>query len=169
MKIIEAMKTIKEFQMKADDLRKKIAAHCADLDFETPVYQDQAEQVRQWLQAHTDLNKEILKLRVAIQRTNISTEVDMELGGKVVRKTIAEWIHRRRDLAKLDIAAWSMLTDRGLKEGKLPSSTGGTETMVKIRRYYNPLQRDEMLMMYHSEPGVIDRTLEVVNATTDLI
>lgn len=67
MKIIEAMKLIKELQIKADDLRTKVALHCANLDFETAVYADQADQVKTWIQAHTDINKEILKLRFAMR------------------------------------------------------------------------------------------------------
>ena len=41
MKIIEALKSVKELQVKADDLRKKIAAHSAHVTIETPVYPDQ--------------------------------------------------------------------------------------------------------------------------------
>jgi hypothetical protein len=170
MKLIEGMKLIKELQEKADDLRKKIGQHCADLDFETPLYADQKRQVSEWMQAHSDIVKEILGLRFRIQKTNIATSVDIELGGKFVTKTIAEWIHRRRDLAKLELDAWSKLTDRGLKEGNLPASIpGGEARQVKIRRYFDPLERDKRIELYRAEPNVIDRTLEVINATTELL
>lgn len=168
MKIIEAMKKIKDLQLKAEDLRGKAAKYCADLDYETPVYPDQKKQVSEWIQAHTDILKEVLDLRVSIQRTNIVTDVTIELDGKQVTKTIAEWIHRRRDLAKSDYDMWSKLGDRALREGNMQSSTG-TVTMVKIRRYFDPGTRDVMLELYRTEPSKIDATLEVVNAVTNLI
>lgn len=168
MKIIEAMKKIKELQIKAEDLRKKVATYCADQSHETAVYGDrQKGQINEWIQSHGDVLKEILKLRVAIQRTNLDTPVVIELGGKGVTKSIAEWIHRRRDLAGLELQVWHGIGDRGLKEGLIKSSTGET-TEVKIRRYYSPVERDTAIELYRSEPSIIDRTLEVTNAITDI-
>lgn len=168
MKLIEAMKKVKALQEKADDLRTKISKHSADLDYETPLYTDQKKQVAEWLQAHSDIMKEILKLRIAVQRTNLATDVTITLGDKDVTKSIAEWIHRRRDLAGLELEAWRKLTDRGLKEGSIQQSTGQIRE-VKIRRYFDPVERDKKQELYRSEPQVIDATLEVINAVTDLI
>ena len=168
MKLIEAMKQIKRLQEKASDLRDKVAKHSADLDFETPLYSDQRKQVAECLQSHSDIVKEVLRLRIAIQRTNLATNVAIELGGKPVTKTIAEWIHRRRDLAKLEQDAWSKLTDRNLREGTVMQSTGQHKE-VKIRRYFDPQERDNKLDLYRSEPSAIDATLEVTNAVTDLL
>lgn len=170
MKLIEAMKKLKDMNVKAEDLRKKVSANCADLSIETPLYgADQKATVDGWIQAHSDLMQEILKLRVAIQRTNLSTNVTIEIGGKQVTKSIAEWIHRRRDLAKLDMQMWACLGDRNLKEQNVQTSPGGPVTEIRIRRYYDPTQRDAKLELYRSEPSVIDATLEVSNAVTDLI
>ena len=166
MKLIEGMKKLKDLAIKAEDLRSKVKTACANLDIETPLYAEPRKQVQEWLQAHSDLLKEILRLRVAIQKTNIQTPVTIELGGKQV--TIAEWIHRRRDLAKLDMDAWTVLGDRGLKEGYINQSTGQT-VQVKIVRHFDPQERDAKIDLYRSEPSRIDATLEVVNAVTDLI
>lgn len=168
MKLIQAMKQLKDLAIKAEDLRKKISTHCADLNFETPLYADQKRQIAEWLQAHADLLKEILRLRVAIQRTNLATAVTIELGGKQVTKCIAEWIHRRRDLATLDMSAWRGLNDRGLKEGTGQNSQG-VPLEVKIRRYFDAAERDVKIELYRSEPSVIDSNLEVINAVTALI
>ena len=168
MKLIEALKKIQDLQRKAEDIRQKIQAHSAHLNYETPVYPDQKKQVSEWLQMHSGVLKEILRLRIAIQRTNLETNVTIELGGKNVTKTIAEWIHRRRDLAQMEQAGWAMLTDRNLKEGIMRESTGA-EKEIKIIRYYDPEERDRNLELYVSEPGLIDARLEVVNAVTDLI
>jgi hypothetical protein len=169
MKLIQAMKKLKDLNTKAEDLRKKVQQHAADLSIETPVYPDQKRQVSEWIQSHGDILKEILHLRVSIQRTNIATQVTVELDGKHVSKTIAEWIHRRRDLAKLDMAMWQALSDRNLKEQNLQTAPGGPVTEVRLRRYYEPAERDRKVEVYRTEPSVIDATLEVVNATTDLI
>jgi len=168
MKLIEAMKKIKELRVKAEDLRRKVGTYCADQSHETPVYPDQKAKIREWTQAYSDILKEILSLRVAIQRTNLATEVTIELGNKQVRKTIAEWIHRRRDLAELEMSVWTNIGDRGLKEGTIATSTG-EKTEVKIRRYYDPEERDNMVSLYRDEPSIIDRTLEVINAVSDLV
>ena len=168
MKLIEAMKKIKELRIKADDLASKVTTYCADQSHETPVYPDQKAKIKEWTQAHSDVLKEILSLRVSIQRTNLQTDVTIELGDKQITKSIAEWIHRRRDLAGLEEGLWRAIGDRGLKEGTVQTSTG-EKTEVKIRRYYDPEERDNKVALYRSEPSVIDRTLEVTNAVTDLV
>jgi len=169
MKLIQAMKKLKDLNLKAEDLRKKVAQHSADLNIESAVYPDQRRQVSEWIQGHGDILKEILHLRVAIQRTNIATQVSIEIEGKHVTKSIAEWIHRRRDLAKMEMAMWQALTDRGLKEQNMVTAAGGPVTEIRVRRYYDPAERDRKVEMYRTEPSVIDATLEVTNATTELL
>jgi hypothetical protein len=43
------------------------------------------------------------------------------------------------------------------------------KVQVHIIRYFNPGERDKNIDVYRHEPGLIDRTLEVTNAVTDLI
>lgn len=170
MKLIEAMKKIKELQVKADDLSSKVKTNSANLNVETPLYPDTAKQIREWIQAHSDVLKEVLRLRVAIQSTNLVTMVAVELDGNSVVKSIAAWIHRRRDLATAEQTIWAGLTDRGLKEGNFqPSVPGAQGAEIRIRRFFDPIERDAKIELYRSEPSIIDRTLEVVNATTDLL
>lgn len=168
MKIIEALKQIKDLQRKADDIRAKIGKFSAHLSFETPMYQDQKGQISEWLQSHSDIAKEILRLRFAIQVTNINESVTIDIGGKSVTKTIAEWIHRRRDLADMECKSWKMLTDKGLKEGFV-SDSQQEKREVKIVRCYEPVLRDKMIELFTTEPTTIDSRLETINATTDLI
>lgn len=168
MKLIQAMKKIKDLTAKAADLREKVGKHCADLTIENPTYPDQKRQIAEWMQAHGDILKEVLELRTAIQQTNLATTVTIELGGKHVTKSIAAWIHRRRDLAKLDGEMWGKLTDRGLREQNLQTTPGGVVTEVRIRRYFDPAERDTRQELYRTEPSIIDAALEVVNATTNV-
>lgn len=168
MKLIEAMKEIKRLHVKLGDLQAKVALHSADFDFETPAYPQQADQIKEWIQGYSDTLKRILELRIAVQRTNLLTPVTIELGGRQVTKCIAEWVHRRRDLAALEQKVWTSLTDRGLKDGVTKTSSGEMKD-VKVRRHYDVRKRDEMVSVFRDEPSLIDATLEVKNAVTDLI
>ncbi len=181
MKIIEAMKRIKHLQVKCADLREKLAKHGADFDFENPTYgsvDKQNQQIGEWIQSHNDTLREIMQLRVSIQRTNLATPVTIELGGKPVTKSIAEWIHRRGDAKKRsglvyqEIDLWEGFAKsevaRRLQDGNMQTSAG-TVSPVKVRRYYDVKERDEALALLKAEPTIIDGQLEVVNATTDLI
>ncbi len=169
MKIIEALKKLKDLARKADDLKDKVQKHCADLDCESPIYPDQKRQVSEWTQAHSDIVKEILTLRYAIQKTNIMTNVSIELDGKHVTKTIAEWIHRRKDLAKMEESLWQSLSDRGLRDSSYQVTKESPLTQIKRRLYFDPLERDRKREIFRSEPSKIDSTLEIINATTELL
>lgn len=169
MKIIEAMKAIKSNREKVSDLHARIANVSANLSHETPLYgEDTGKKIKEWAQSCTDLAQENVRLHSAIARTNLQTQVTIELGGKQVTKTIAEWVWRRREYAALDQMTWSKMTDRGLKEGLMQSSTG-TPIEVKLVRHYDPNKRDDMISVYREEPHKIDSALEVVNAVTDLV
>lgn len=168
MKLIEAMKKIKDLQRKADDIRTKIGHDCVRSSIEQDKYDDPKAKISGWLQSHQDLMKEVLRLRIAIQRTNLETNVTIELAGKAVTKTIAEWIHRRRDMANLELQAYQKLTDKGIKEG-LVQGPGGDPMELKIVRHYDLEHRDKMIDNLRSEPLTIDATLEISNAVTDLI
>lgn len=167
MKIIEAMKEIKRLEEKVEDLRSKVAKYCADLDYETPTYPDQKKQVAEWMQSIHDSLKAAMDLRIRLNRTNLQTIVPIELGGQRVEHSIAEWIVRRRLYANVEKQAWDALTNRGLKEG-MAQTTAGDKITVKIRYYFDPVERDKQVEVFRSEPSIIDRTLEVVNATTEI-
>lgn len=168
MKIIEALKQIKDLTRKADDLRDKVRSHCADMDYEAPLYPDQKAQVSQWLQAHRDVVKNIGDLKFSIQKTNINTFVTINLDGADITKTITEWISRRKELALKEREVWSSLWDKNLKDLRLQQSAGQIID-AKVRRYYDPIERDRRMSSLASEPSIIDGKLEIVNAITDLL
>ncbi len=172
MKIIEGLKKAKDLQRKADDIRRLVENHCALSNIDTPHYPDQAAQIDKWVQAHRDVLKEILRLRVAIARTNLETIVEIDLSTddhpRTVTKSIAEWIHRRRDLAQSELSIWKAMSDRNIREGT-STTPSGDALEVKLVRYYNPATQNEMIDRLRSEPTIIDSKLEVVNAITDLI
>lgn len=167
MKLIEGLKQIKDLQKKAEDLRDKVKNNCALSSLETSAYPEPAKQVRKWVQMHSDVVKEILRLRLAVQKTNIATKVKINLDGKEVEKTIAEWIHRRRDLAEEEMKIWKSLTDRNVQEG-IVKGPSGDPIEIKIQRFYDAEERDNKIELYRQEPMIIDSTLEIVNAITEL-
>lgn len=170
MKIIEAMKRVKANKEKIADLQNKIGTFCVNMSFETPQYGDKTgDQVKEWLQSAQDTVQENIRLLVAIAKTNAATVVSIKLGDNTVTKSISEWVWRRREYAALDLATWSKLTDRNLKEHQVQTAPGGPTTDVKIIRHYDPALRDKMIAMYRSEKLEIDAALEVANAMTDLV
>ena len=168
MKLIEALKKCKDLERKSDDLIALVKEHCAIASLETQKYPDQKDKVGGWIQSQADILKEIMRLRVAIQKTNLQTPVVIELDGKQITKTIAEWIHRRRDLAGKELAMWNGIGDRGIREGMANGPTG-QPIEIKVVRFYDPGRREEMRMALTSEPSTIDAHLEIANAVTDLI
>lgn len=169
MKIIEAMKRVKANHEKIIDLQQKIQNHSANLSFEKPVYGDQAkDKINEWVQSAIDTGHENVKLLTAISRTNLATQVTITLGEKSITRSITEWVWRRRQYATIDLQTVQRLTDRGLKEGRLPQSTGES-LEVNVVRHYDPELRDKWVAVLAREPHDIDAALEVANAVTDLI
>ena len=169
MKLIEAMKRVKANKEKVADLQLKISQVCAHLSHETPAYgTETSNKVSEWAQSCEDVSQENIRLLVAIAKTNLATLVTVKLGDKQVTKSIAEWVWRRREYAKVDLETWSKMTDRNLREGTVQSSTG-VPMEIKLVRNYIPEKRDKKMAEYKGEPHEIDSTLEVTNAVTDLI
>jgi hypothetical protein len=172
MKVIQAMKEVKDLLRKANDIRTKRKTFCADLNNQDPAYKTteaQEKQIREWGDAHRDILRLVEKRRVQIQKTNISKNVVIEIAGQQVQKCIAAWIHRRRDLADLEAESWSNLSTGRLSESAVKDAKTGEVVAVKIRRYYDQAERDKMVEIFTSEKSIIDGSLEVANATTDLI
>lgn len=168
MKIIEALKKCKQLRKKANDLMVKVKENSAMLNCETPLYEKPEEQIKEWIQSHHDTVKEIEKLMLAVNKTNLNTLVKIKIGNNDIEKSISAWILRRRELALLERDIWKSQTDRNLKEGQIKESTGNV-LEIKVIRYYNPKERDLKVELYDNEPIIIDSTLEVINAQTDLI
>jgi len=169
MKIIEGLKKVKELEKKINDLIAKVELASADTELDTPLYPDQKAKVAEWMQAIHDLLLEIERLKYRIQKTNVLTEVTIELGNKQITKSISQWILRRQSFAEKEKYAWSRLTDRGLQTQATRSSNTSEPKYYKVRIYFDPQERDKMMSVYSSERSIIDGKLEIVNATTDLL
>lgn len=169
MKIIEALKTIKLNRQKIADFQQRISKLAATTNLETPQYgEDQKKQVEALVQSCHDLGQDNIALTIRIQKTNLATPVSIDLGDKTVTRTIAEWVARRREYAGADFTTYSMLSDRGIKEGHI-AVPGQTEKVeIKIVRHFDVAARDAKLDQLRAEPILIDSALEIINAVTDL-
>lgn len=168
MKIIEALKKIKDLTRKSNDIRAKIQLHCADMEYETPIYPNQKEMISSWLQSHRDIIREIGRLKFCLAKTNVNVMVTISLGDMEITHSILEWINRRKDLAKLERSAWEVLSNRGLKDIKAQQSAGQIVD-IKLRYYYDIKEKDKWMELLSSEQSLIDAKLEIVNAITELM
>ena len=176
------MKEVDSLFKKVSEIEKQLALYCADVDLDAPVFESedkQTEQIKKWLQSGADCIKRISHLKTSISRTNLATQITIELMGKPVTKSITEWIYRRGNgrsmasgLAAIEANLWKSLTDspngKQLTSGQMHRPDGSIRE-VKVRRYYNPQQRELKISELQVEPSKIDGALEVANAITDLI
>ena len=153
---------------KAEDLRQQIGQNSADMEVDTPLYPDMKSKVTGWVQAHGDIIKELLKLKYRIQKTNCNTKITIPLNGHDVTKSLYEWIQRRKEFARVELNAWEKLTDRGLRDMKFQQSNG-IEAPIKVRRYYDPEEKENKVTVLKSEPFLIDAALEMANCRIDLV
>jgi hypothetical protein len=170
MKIIEGLKKIKYLKKKIQDLHEKINRFSADNDCDAPTYKDQTKQITEWTQSCSDLLKELSTLQFRIQKTNINTEISIELNGNVVTKSIYEWVHRVRDLIRDDLETWKSLNSSGMNEARKYNLPGtSVEYIVKRRLYFDPVIKDKKIEELNLETSLIHSKLEITNAITNLL
>ena len=75
MKIIEALKELKSLEKKHNDLVSKLKRNSAHLDIQPSEYPDPEAKIREWVAAATATSRRTEELTLAIQRTNLATEV----------------------------------------------------------------------------------------------
>jgi len=168
MKIIEALKELKLNVKKINDITARIALNSAKKEFEKSPYNDAPAQIKEWLDAVEGLSKRNGELTMKIAKTNATVQVTIELEGKQITKTIAEWIYRRRYGAAMELAAVKALTNRGLKDEQI-KQTDGTLLETKVVLHYDQKTRDQRMDALQQEPTLIDTRLEMINAVTDLL
>lgn len=168
MKLIEALKKVKSDREKIGDLVIKIRKHSARMESHRPEYSKPDAQVDEWIQGIFDTQKNISALLTRIQKTNLQTNVTIEIGGNQVVKTISEWIVRRREGVDFEILAYKSLTNMGLKPCQINDEEGNAK-IDQVVLHFDAKKRDEKLSILVEEKHLIDSALEIINATTDLV
>lgn len=168
MKVIEALKKIKYNNLKVADLTAKIAENSANMESEGSKYKDSKAKVAEWTQSIYDTNKDSNDLLIRVQKTNLVTVLAVEIAGKVVNKTVAEWINRRRVFVDLEAAAYRGMTSRRLQQ-KAVKNDKGEIVIDNVVYNFDPEVRDAALDILSQEKYLIDSALEISNAVTDLV
>lgn len=169
MKIIEALKKIKLNQKKIEQttlLMNKYSAKMEDEKF--PYDKEPIQQLKDWKQSIMSLLKDNEELLIRIFKTNLNTQVTIELpDGKSVSKSISAWMIERDKTTPLVARMASSYTDNGLKPRTVEED--GKLKVVQVQLAYEPEKVDQLRSDLLEVPSIIDSTLEIVNATTDLL
>lgn len=176
MKIIEALKELKLITKKISDNNIRISQYAAVISNERPPLGDEETQkkaVAQLLQSNLDLWDYYMKLKRDIEYTNIMTQIDV--GGykipistaiQLVRKSGGREIH----MGDLKRSIWLSLStnEADARLRRMPPLAAATE-LPKIIPLFDEKKRNEDLQKWMEITSRISATLEVVNATADLI
>lgn len=168
MKIIEAMKRLKVILKRIQDNTQQIAVYSSILSTEKPAFETEEEQrkkVSGLVQANNDLMLEYLKLKTAIEHTNLA--VTVEVAG--TKHTISELLVIKRVLAQLMVTTYNAMStaaaDKRIQQG---FGRIGEGVMPQAKRMFNEDDRLKGIAKWQEIYSGIDSRLEVVNATTDL-
>jgi hypothetical protein len=172
MKLIEALKNLKTIEKRIDKNCQQIGEYAAYVSAEPPAFETeerQRQEVTSLVQGNLDLAKEYLRLKTAIEFTNLNTKVS--IGQR--DNTISELITIRRTSGK-----FVTMTHNALQ---------ATKALQKLQQFYqrnngvNPLEPAKVIPLYSEADknkalrewdefySAIDGKLEVVNAETELL
>ncbi len=170
MKIIEAMKQIKINERKINQNREEITRYSSAINTEKPLFANenqQREAVKELLQANTDLVKRNMKLKKAIEKTNLEVKVTIE----GTEWSLSEFLMLNRKYAKMMMDTYAAQNDsagemRLRTVGSMKDSEGKTPHVV---RFYDEKKKNEGRKEWMDLADSITTRLEVINATTELI
>lgn len=171
MKIIEAMKELRIIEKKMQRNIKSIGEYSSSLSIYSNIFGSapkQQKEVKEYIQSSEDLLKMYLKLKQAIEKTNL--EIVVEIEGK--KYSISELLVLKRKLAKVMEETFGALSDQKAKVDlenmnvRMVDKEGKEPTVI---RYYDEKYKNEGMKKWRDLYDTIDSKLEIVNATTDLV
>ena len=169
MKIIEALKQLPLLEKRINKNISLLQEYSSDIDraedtdlpFKTP--EAQQKEVNEIMQATEDLVRRRGKIRRALAITNAQVEVEIE----GITATITEWIEYRErgmnTLIKMHTALNDNTAQKKVNQGGVDLSKG-----LKTLRFYDEKERNQKIQDLTITSGMIDSTLETVNAVTDI-
>lgn len=166
MKIIEALKELKLIIKKIWAAQEWIGKLNCLLSNEKPMVgssdKDQAKEVHSLVQSIFDLEKNYVKLKGSIESTNNNTKVSIEWE----ERTITEWLTTLRNTYSIVKQTANYLNTN--RAQKLLQSMPNKE-WVEIIPCYDYVKMTDVFGKYMNKVEKISSTLEVINATTELI
>jgi len=169
MKIIEALKELPLIEkkiIKNNELLQKYSSYASHIGSEFKTEKEQTAKVNSIIQSNEDLVNRYLQLKRILSLTNATVEVEINN----IKLTLIEWLAYKNTCYKLLIDTFNNL-NIGNAESQLmknkPNIKEG-DTLGVIRCY---VEKDRLTSKEKIQDTMdkIDATLEIVNATTDLI
>jgi predicted ribosome quality control (RQC) complex YloA/Tae2 family protein len=171
MKLIEALKNLKTIQKRIEKNCGMIGEYAAYVSVETPAFETedkQRQEVASLVQSNLDLIKEFLRLKTAIEFTNLNTKVT--IGSR--EHSISELITIRRTSGAFVPATYGALNNRVAmqKLQNVYKTAGGVNPTepAKLIPLYSEADKNKALAAWDEFFSAIDGKLEVVNAETEL-
>jgi hypothetical protein len=177
MKLVEALKNLKTIEKRVDKNCEQIQQYASAVSTETLPFETeerQRQEVSSLIQANHDLEKEYLKLKTAIEHTNLSTKV--HIGERM--HTISELITiKGAAKGKPGIGRFRLKTHQALTPApamsrmqQLFNKQGGIDAQnpPKVIPFYKEEDKNRQLKDWEEFMSQIDGKLEVVNAETEL-
>lgn len=177
MKLIEALKNLKTIEKRIDKNCEQIKEYAAYVSGETPAFETeerQRQEVQSLVQANLDLEKEYIRLKRAIEHTNLLTKV--VIGSK--EYTISELITiKGATKGKAGAGRFRLNTYNALHPQKaltrlqqVFNQRGGIDPTnpAKVVPLYREEDKNKALRDWDEFLSAIEGKLEVVNAETDL-
>lgn len=126
---------------------------------------EQTANVSSILQSIIDLGQRRAELRRMLALTNATVRVTIDKE----TKTITEWIEYRQKTIDMNIMALNALNNKtGL--AALNSTKSGDPTIgVRVVQFYSEAEKINAIEYWMDRKNKIDTTLEIVNATTDVV
>ncbi len=169
MKIIEALKNLKTIQKRMEKNCQEITQYCAYVSTETPAFETEDKQrseVATRIQANMDLEAEYLRLKKAIETTNLNVKITIG----VRTYTITELISIKRVMGKYHTMTYAALNPQvvmnRLNEVFRKGIDGTNPARVIV--LYKEEDKNKNLRDWEDFMSQIDGKLEVLNAETEL-
>lgn len=170
MKIIEAMKELKLLEKRIGSNREQITRYASYASIDDPIFDKDPEIQRKELsslvQANFDLIEYYLELKERIQKTNLETKVT--IGG--VSRSISQLITLRTGSGRAYIDTLQALNANTAMNRLNQVKQIDMSNPPKAILLWDEKEKNEQLKHWQYEVlDKIDSTLEIVNATTDLL
>lgn len=181
MKLIEAMKNGKTIEKRILKNCEQITQYAAWVNDETPVFETEEKQraeVQSLIQANLDLEKEYLRLKVAVETTNLATKVTIGTFTYTITEllTLKDRVSSQNKIRTPGAASFRVKTylalnpEQAIKRLQMNYKQGVDATNPpKVIRAYKEEDKNKALREWEEFVSAIDGKLEVVNAETDLL
>lgn len=169
MKIIEALKELPLIEKKItknNELLQKYSSYASHVGSDFKNEKEQLAKVNSIIQANNDLVNRYLSLKRNLTLTNATVEVEINN----LKLSIVEWLAYKTTCYKLLINSFDNLNISNAEQqfNKVKPNVKEGDTMSIIKCY---VEQDKLAAKEKIQDTMdkIDSTLEIVNATTDLI